>query len=107
MINQEEWIWIGLPGHFVGGMDCKFHLCTVIGNVMVSTVGDYRPSGERLEIGWNRYYETAAFQITGWEDGYPTFNDDPELIMYPANTPLKARANHMGACLDFAKAGVS
>jgi hypothetical protein len=104
MIPSESWVWIGLPGHFIGGAKCVFHLCTVVGDIMVSTVGNYQPDGKRLEVGWLRDYETMAWKISGWQNDYPAIDhNEEELIMYPANSAIEARRNHMRACWEFAR----
>ena len=43
MIEEKEWKWYGHPGHFICAFDCRFHLCTEIGEYLVSTVGEYLP----------------------------------------------------------------
>lgn len=94
MIPESEWRWFGSAGHFICGDDCRFHLCTLIGDVLVSTVGEYLPPegfqsiladsrGVTLtgrgdasradymdkvgyeDIGYGRKYETMAFRVTG------------------------------------------
>ena len=91
MISAAEWQWFGEAGHFICGRDCRFHLCTLVGDILVSTVGKYLPDsqvrevlaksrGIRLEgegdhreddflrkqgyeeIGHNRKFETMAFK---------------------------------------------
>jgi hypothetical protein len=32
--------WFGTPGHFICAFDCRFHMCTQVGNYLVSTVGE-------------------------------------------------------------------
>jgi hypothetical protein len=49
-IPQSEWRWFGSPGHFICARDCRFHLCTQIGAVLVSTVGEYFPGESVREI---------------------------------------------------------
>ena len=40
MIPKEDWKWFGSAGHFICAHDCRFHLCTLVGNYVVSTVGE-------------------------------------------------------------------
>lgn len=90
-IPSAEWKWFGDAGHLIVGHDCRFHLCTLIGDYLVSTVGKYLPDegvremeaewkGVRLEgkgdarraqymreigyseIGASRTYETMVFR---------------------------------------------
>ena len=94
MIQQDKWEWFGRPGHFICAEDCRFHLCTLIGDHLVSTVGALLPDAPvreikaecrgivlegrgdaRLhdymkklgydEIGCGRKYETMVFKVTG------------------------------------------
>lgn len=46
---QSTWRWFGSPGHFICGKQCRFHLCTLVGGYLISTVGELwfeRPSRE-------------------------------------------------------------
>lgn len=73
MIPHAEWRWFGDVGHFICGQWCRFHLCTQVGDYLVSTVGRYvhprhsagseqaerewlqkHPDGE--EVGFGRFY---------------------------------------------------
>jgi hypothetical protein len=93
-VPQGEWQWFGKPAHLIVGNDCRFHLATLVGEYMVSTVGEYIPDepvreilaesrglalegrGEYRraswmqlngfeEIGYGRTYETMVFRVTG------------------------------------------
>lgn len=78
MIPETEWIWYGMPGHFICAQDCRFHLCTQVGRVLVSTVGAYEPQEGAREIlaqsrgqvlegkGDARRY--SWFKQNGWEE---------------------------------------
>ncbi len=91
-VPREEWEWYGVASHLIVGRDCRFHLATVIGPWLVSTVGEYLP-GESVrdilatsrgyalegrgdereaswlkqndweEIGYGRKYETMVFRV--------------------------------------------
>ena len=94
MIPAEQWQWYGWAGHLIVGHDCRFHLCTVIGDYIVSTVGAYLPDSNvrdtmasvegiqldgrgdarradwmrkkgYVEIGYQRLYETMVFKTNG------------------------------------------
>lgn len=43
MIKQDQWKWYGNAGHFICSRWCRFHLCTLIGDTLVSTVGEHMP----------------------------------------------------------------
>lgn len=49
-IPESEWKWFGNAGHLIVGHDCRFHMCTMIGDIMVSTVGQYLPAEGVCEI---------------------------------------------------------
>ncbi len=78
MILQIDWEWFGNAGHFMCARWCRFHLCTKVGNYLISTVGEYvhpchgmgndAKEAKWLEenypgedIGANRKYETMVF----------------------------------------------
>lgn len=94
MIPVKDWKWFGSAGHFICSCDCRFHLATLVGDILVSTVGQYFPDApvreiiaksrgitlmgmgdarrndymEKIgfeEIGYGRKYETMTFEISG------------------------------------------
>lgn len=108
-VPESEWEWFGLPGHFVGGMDCRFHMLTKIGGYLVSSVGAYFPDGSRAEsdepkwIGHGRKYETYVFKVGEMCDcgcGQPMINQEDcgEVYALGSNNAVSAQGNHMKAC---------
>lgn len=94
IILESDWRWFGCAGHLIVSANCRFHLCTQVGDYLVSTVGEYFPDDsvreslaqsrgvvlkgrgdERRadymkkigfeEIGYKRLYETMVFRVTG------------------------------------------
>jgi len=92
MIDPKDWKWFGNAAHFICGPWCRFHLATLIGDTLVSTVGQYWPEREVrairaktqgvtingqgdawdadymekfgfMEIGYKRTFETMAFKV--------------------------------------------
>ena len=77
---MSERVWMGHPGHFIGGSDCRYHLNTYVNGYIVSTVGEYCPSTvyergtfrarrgddppEPLGSGKESLYETVVFEAT-------------------------------------------
>lgn len=90
MISRDEWVWMPHAGHLIVGHECRFHLATRVGDVVISTVGEWWPdtavrdihAAERgiqlegkgdaraadflkkcgyMEIGYDRTYETMVF----------------------------------------------
>lgn len=66
-IPESEWQWQGYAGHFCMAHACLFHLTTVVGNVMISSVGhlvtknvdEFEPEALGAEKG--SFYETYVF----------------------------------------------
>lgn len=125
MVPHSEWEWYGLPGHFICGQWCRFHLCTLVGHYVVSSVGEYihpRHSGgsERAEAEWmkdnwpgeyigrNRKYETMVFHAAGRCNepdcmcGQPDI-DPAEVECRGCNTRKEATENHMAMCHKYAE----
>lgn len=63
IIRRKSWIWLPHPAHFVGAFRCDFRLATVVGDFIISTVGEYRFSADKKisKIGPDRFYETMVF----------------------------------------------
>lgn len=86
-IPVEDWAWYGNAGHFICGAYCRFHLCTKVGNYLVSTVGQYFPDSQVRELlassrsidlkgrGDAReadYMEKVGYQEIGWDRTFET-----------------------------------
>ena len=50
MASKRNWKWFGHAGHFICSRWCQFHLCTLVGKYLVSTVGEYWPERGNREI---------------------------------------------------------
>ena len=48
--HPETWEWFGDNGHLIVGEDCRFHLCTLVGAYLVSTVGKWLPEEGTRDI---------------------------------------------------------
>jgi hypothetical protein len=109
-MKKSEWKWFGHPGHLCVAQWCRFHLATQVGDILVSTVGDYhRPiHGEQSEekadtVGLNRLYETMSFKAgkpcraKGCSCGLPEISGN-EIYFEGYNTARDAIAGHMKAC---------
>ena len=97
MIPENNWKWFGQVGHLIVGQWCQFHLCTLIGEYMVSTVGQYLPPEGVREVlancrnielegqGENReadYLKKVGFENVGAGRKYETmvFNAKPCVV---------------------------
>lgn len=123
-ISEKNWEWFGHAAHFICGRWCRFHMATVIGEHLISTVGLYvhprqsgggegeereflkkNPNGE--EIGCNRFYETMVFKagkrckVSGCACGLPEISGS-ELDSNGYQTAGEARKGHMDMCRKWA-----
>jgi len=106
---RKEWKWFGLAGHFCGARECRYHLCTQVGDFLISTVGAYFPGNTETmqEIGCGRQFETMVFKAgepcseIGCMCGQPRI-DGCGIDMKGYNTAGEAQEGHMLMCNKFA-----
>jgi hypothetical protein len=106
-----------MAGHFILGPWCRFHLSTVVGKYVISTVGELHSVpkimalGERTEaelVGM-RKYETMVFhagtkcQNKDCVCGFPVPHDFRELAQDSYDTRGEAQRGHYAMCLKWAK----
>lgn len=109
MIPKSEWVWYGFPGHFIGGKNCAYHLCTRIGDRLVSTVGAYRPHRDEegfvpLSITEDSFYETMIFECDGeTEHGDPNVTSWTALYTEHYSESIDAERGHRALCARVAK----
>ena len=124
-VPPEVWKWFGNAGHFICGQWCRFHLCTLVGSYLVSTVGEYvhprhgqgseKTESEWLkanwpgeDIGYNRKYETLVFwagkpcRAEGCGCGLPSITGH-ELDGRGYNSRKVATMGHLALCRKWAK----
>lgn len=109
MIPRKFWEWYGNAGHLIVSEDCKFHLATKIGNVLVSTIGEYIPHymTKPVWIGCDRLYETMVFPTMKerCECGCGMFRvdvSDGELDFDGYNDADSANKGHLEMCYKWA-----
>ena len=96
-MSAADWKWYGHPGHFILGDKCRFHLATVVGPFMISTVGELWNERVVREIharihdpAWltenqdlrgdtfdAAYFERFGYERLGAYFGNDSFDDDP------------------------------
>lgn len=117
MIPRERWIWQGSAGHFICADFCRFHLTTIVGPWLVSTIGDYhsvtqiRAKGEEAfeqeEVGCGRKFETMVFvaQKCGRKGCGPhwVMKNGTELDFRGYNTAADATRGHLAFCRKWAR----
>lgn len=107
-IPESEWRWLGGAGHFICGDRCRFHMTTVIGSRVISTVGDFYKC-EKDEIpspmgASPHLFETMVFAADGVDSCgcHPSVTDWSELWSRRWMTATEATAGHMETCERFA-----
>ncbi len=110
-VPRAEWEFFGSPLHFSGGFNCHFHIGTLVGPWVVSTVGEYVTCENRQEfeqIGVGRLYETFVFRATGERCSRPEcMCDQPEwtggeLDLEGYNLRGDAQRGHYAMCEKWA-----
>lgn len=111
-IPMDEWEWFGNAGHFICGHNCRFHLCTLVGGYLVSTVGQLPKRGpdsnDYEEIGFGRKFETMVFKagekcsVKDCGCGLPQI-EGSELDTGMYNNAGAATRGHMKLCRKYAK----
>lgn len=114
LFPRETWRWQGSPGHFILGDRCVYHLNTVVGPWLVSTVGELRDAwrDDFRPVGHDRMFETMVFRA-----GSPCTEDagcgevhiaSPEcLAMRAANNRREAEAAHLEVCDAWSRKALS
>lgn len=130
MIPQNKWRWLGHAQHFCAADNCRFHLATVVGKYVISTVGDYYPPltasskltgsaadlkagrrpervRERIGAGEDSFFETFVFQVDTKakkaDCGCPELKSFCEVWGERAATAQEATRKHMGMCTRIAE----
>lgn len=49
-MTKSKWVWMPHSGHLIVGSECQFHLNTMVGDYIVSTVGEWWPDQEVRRI---------------------------------------------------------
>lgn len=104
------WEWCGQAHHFVAADSCRFHMATWVGGgrFLVSTVGDYRPSGsdemQAIGIG-DSFFETYVFttdpENRHAESGHPVVTDWSEIDGERVATHEAANELHIRKCKEW------
>lgn len=107
---NSSWKWLGHKQHLIVARRCQFSLATQIGDVVVSTVGEWDPEeavrkivglkeDEFEEIGAGRKYETMICRTNGsHECGCPNTDGDEWQMEGAYNTAAAAQAGHLAIC---------
>jgi len=108
---MTDWIWYGNAGHFCASSQCRFHLCTEIGDYLISTVGEYyRDQDDKemstLGIGSKDFYETYVFRRTKERCKCGCGLPDIELSEIDGTryaTPREANEGHIRFCEKYSE----
>lgn len=105
-IMPQDWVWQGHYGHLSVGDRCQFRMTTRVGDVLVSTMGEYFPSDDSekmdtLSLIPKSYYETMLFrcEIDNQEEcGCAILTEGCELDVKHYSTAKEATSGHMCYC---------
>ena len=123
MSERSEWIWMPHPAHLIVSRWCRFHMATMVGQYIVSTVGEYvhprhakgSESGEAKwlkknwpgeDVGYGRKYETMVFPAGQRVEGRCCQYEPSswlELESRGYQTSEDAFAGHMELCEQWSK----
>jgi hypothetical protein len=108
---MTEWIWMPHAAHLCVADSCSFRLATYVNGVIVSTMGEYTPSGEQdwKTIGSGRLYETMVFKARptpadACEACAYSVDDLSEIDFQPYNSAKDAYEGHLALCRKWAQA---
>jgi len=101
---SSAWKHYGNAGHLCVANLCRFHLCTEVGEYLVSTVGEYyrdQNNKNMTALGFGKqFYETEVFKWYGrcaCGCGLPEI--DPSMLEQKRyETPLDANLGHVAMC---------
>ena len=104
--SHESWKWYGYAGHLIVSRRCAYHLCTRVGNYLVSTVGAYYqdPGDDKLTpvgSGSDEFFETFVFVCSGEHDGDPIVKEYVEIFGVRYNNSLDAELGHYETCWKY------
>jgi len=108
LIPMEEWEWFGHKQHLCVATKCQFSMSTRVGNIVVSTVGEYREKPDDKDwatIGCGRLYETMTFHVhedSPNECGCPGWHGEAEWFD-GYNDARSAQEGHMEICRKVAR----
>jgi len=129
MIPERKWKWSGIACHFICGSRCRFHMGTVVGKYLISTVGEMLDEQRRgslrtdefygmapeycADIGYQRKYETMVFRLKQRRGKNRStcdclrcrYDQMDQVDFLPANTAGEAERNHMKLCRKWARKG--
>lgn len=100
LVSRAGWRWFGYGGHLVVSSRCAFHLATLVGGVLVSTIGHWLPKhGDAVEeIGSGRTFETMVFRCSG-VDAHGNPEHELEAIEATSyNDSVQAERGHYAIC---------
>jgi hypothetical protein len=113
-MERAKWKWYGYSGHFIPGNECRFHLTTVVGSYLVSTVGQFPDPFDKDKFGRMGYgpeeFETYVFPFSGEHCtladcgacGQPEPSSWTEIAGIRSMTAGEATKNHMEMCEKYA-----
>jgi len=107
MIPISEWKWSGRAGHFICSDRCRYHLTTIVGDYIISTVGDlhYTHREDTVTVGYNSFYETMVFETGELSECgcYTHGSGEIEVRSYGKVKCSELDQGHFNMCIKYAK----
>lgn len=106
---RKNWEWDGYPKHLIVAESCKFRMATKVGDLVVSTVGEYYPPDREYPeddpetIGAERYFETFVFPAKEAQCDccdWAAATSAGEIKTRGYKTAQEARQGHMEVCRE-------
>ncbi len=106
-IPCDQWIWFGYPAHLCVSTKCLWWMCTRVGDIIISSIGDWRPDGRDgksmpIGSGVESLFETYVFRASG-ASGTEHDGSEIEGQRYPSYEA--AETVHMEMCRKYAAMG--
>lgn len=114
MIAEKDWVWQGHPGHFCCSDQCAFFMATRVGNILISTIGEWFPEDDKmkpLKFNTGDMYETEVLRCIDGdaEPDYCAIVQSPiEYVHHEGyKTARAAHEGHMRICYKVANGELS
>ena len=128
-MSKDKWVWMPHAGHFILGHKCRFRLNTYVNGYIISTVGEYVPDNDIIdikapefnglrgdskenayiekyiceEIGFGRKFETMVFKGEKSKHKCCPYevSDYGNIDFRGYNTPASAYKGHLKMCKKY------
>lgn len=100
-VPRQDWYWCGFAAHFIAIKHCHYWLHTRVGNVIISTIGEYRPDGPSTKaqpFSHGRKFETLVFLAKDSDRPEGNIADYTQIASEYTNTSEESERLHYTLC---------